>query len=87
MQVLELVHQVLGADVRPGGKHLADLDVERAELLEGLADGPGALLLAIGPILAVAADRRPQANRPAHLAGQQTAQCAAHEPGARHVHG
>ncbi len=77
MEVLELRHEVLGADVGPGRQHLADLDVEGAEVLEGLADGPGPLLLAVGPVLAVAAERRPQTDRPADLTGQQTADGAA----------
>src|SRR5581483_3152852 len=70
----------------PGGEHLADLDVQRPELLQRLADGPGPLLLAVGPVLAVAAHRGPQADGAADLAGQEPSHRAGHVPGARHVH-
>jgi hypothetical protein len=45
VEVLEGVDDLLGDDVGPGGEHLADLDVQRTELLQGAAQGHGPHLL------------------------------------------
>ena len=75
VEVLEGVDHRLGHEVGPGREHLPDLDVEGAEVLQRVADGPGPfplVVLRVGE--PVAAPLPPQSR----LAGQQLSEDGGH---------
>jgi hypothetical protein len=67
VEILQSVDHCLGHEIGPRRQHLADLDVERSETLQRLADGPGlGLLELIGVVELVAAALPAELGLPGH---------------------